>query len=67
MISLQTPGGGGYGNPNERDAESVRLDVIRGKVSAKSAEQDYGVILNEGGKIDQQRTELLRRSRKTGL
>jgi N-methylhydantoinase B len=66
VISLQTPGGGGYGNPHERDANSVRLDVIRGKVSAKSAEQDYGVLFNEKGEIDQQRTEKLRRSGKTG-
>jgi N-methylhydantoinase B len=39
-------GGGGYGNPLERDVEKVRQDVINGYVSAASARQDYGVVID---------------------
>jgi N-methylhydantoinase B len=45
LLSCQTGGGGGYGNPLERSAEEVRMDVIRGYVSTEAAENCYGVIL----------------------
>ena len=37
-------GGGGYGDPLERDPELVRADVLEGWVSVGGAEKDYGVI-----------------------
>jgi N-methylhydantoinase B len=37
-------GGGGYGDPLERDPELVRVDVLEGWVSVAGAEADYGVI-----------------------
>ncbi|GAW28191.1 hydantoinase B/oxoprolinase family protein [Carboxydocella sp. ULO1] len=46
LLSNQTGGGGGYGNPLDRPAEEVRLDVVRGYVSIKAAEESYGVILD---------------------
>jgi N-methylhydantoinase B len=54
-------GGGGWGNPNERDAELVRADVLDGVISLKSALEDYGCAL-EGGdfKINWDRTKKLR-------
>jgi N-methylhydantoinase B len=39
-----TTGGGGWGDPLEREPELVRLDGLRGLVSPDSAERDYGVI-----------------------
>ena len=36
-------GSGGYGNPEERDREALRQDVIDGYVSEESAAQDYGI------------------------
>lgn len=39
-------GGGGYGNPLERDIEEVRWDVINGYVSVEHARQDYGVVID---------------------
>ena len=39
-------GGGGYGNPMERDIEAVRRDVINGYISVESARQDYGVVID---------------------
>jgi len=40
-ISYRTCGGGGYGNPQERDPELVRRDVREGKVSVERAREVY--------------------------
>ncbi|HXD98517.1 MAG TPA: hydantoinase B/oxoprolinase family protein, partial [Candidatus Acidoferrum sp.] len=45
LITVRTPGGGGYGNPLERDPALVRRDVVRGYLTAEDAERDYGVVL----------------------
>jgi N-methylhydantoinase B len=46
-VSFQTPGGGGYGPPGERDPESVLRDVIGGKVNRQRARELYGVVIDE--------------------
>jgi N-methylhydantoinase B len=38
-------GGGGYGDPLDRDPEAVRLDVVDRWVSPRSAREDYGVVI----------------------
>jgi N-methylhydantoinase B len=38
-------GGGGFGDPLERDPGLVRKDVRQGLVSCRSAEEIYGVVL----------------------
>jgi N-methylhydantoinase B len=43
-------GGGGYGDPLDRDLELVLNDVIGGKVSASSARGEYGVVLTGEGR-----------------
>jgi len=43
MVGHRLSGGGGYGNPHDRPAESVRTDVLAGFVSLTSARSDYGV------------------------
>jgi N-methylhydantoinase B len=43
VLSVRTPGGGGYGPPGERDPEAVRRDVRGGKVSAERARAAYGI------------------------
>jgi N-methylhydantoinase B len=43
MVGHRLSGGGGYGNPHDRPAESVRTDVLAGFVSLTSARTDYGV------------------------
>ncbi len=45
IVRVTTPGGGGFGDPLERDAEAVRMDVQRGLVSQRSAAVDYGVVV----------------------
>jgi N-methylhydantoinase B len=47
VIRLETTGGGGWGDPLEREPELVLRDVAQGKVSTRSAEKDYGVVLTE--------------------
>lgn len=61
LIRLVTPGGGGWGDPLERDIEAVRLDVVRKLVSFESAERDYGVIIDrESFEVDEPATDSLR-------
>jgi N-methylhydantoinase B len=60
VIEIITTGGGGWGDPLERDPELVRLDVLRGVVSAERADDAYGVVLSGSGEsieIDEQATE----------
>lgn len=64
VIAFHSAGGGGYGNPFERDPEMVRRDVIYGYVSVERAKEDYGVVIDpETYEIDYQATERLRRGR----
>src|SRR5438128_580271 len=45
LVRVETTGGGGWGDPLEREPERVALDVLQGKVSARAAREDYGVVL----------------------
>lgn len=49
-------GGGGYGDPLDRQPERVLVDVLNDAVSSKSAEAVYGVIIKDGA-IDLAATE----------
>jgi N-methylhydantoinase B len=42
-IRLETPGGGGWGDPGERDPERIRRDLRLGYVTPEAALRDYGV------------------------
>jgi N-methylhydantoinase B len=48
VVSVRTSGGGGYGNPLERDPTAVAADVRGGLLSILAAERDYGVVLGDG-------------------
>ena len=54
--SVQTPGGGGYGDPLDRDPAAVREDVLDGKVSVEAAAESYGVVVDRG-EVDAEATE----------
>ena len=41
IVRIETTGGGGWGDPLDRDPALVELDVLQGKVSAEAAEHDY--------------------------
>jgi N-methylhydantoinase B len=49
-------GGGGYGDPLERDPRLVVSDVLSGSVSVELARAAYGVVLVEGGDVDESAT-----------
>ncbi|WP_296603572.1 hydantoinase B/oxoprolinase family protein [Nocardioides sp.] len=50
VIRIRTTGGGGWGNPLERDPALVVRDVVWRKVSPEAALADYGVVLT--GSLD---------------
>lgn len=43
IISIQTPGAGGYGDPKKRSPQLVIKDIKEGKISLQDARQDYGL------------------------
>ena len=51
-LIIEMPGGGGFGAPQARQAETVADDVRLGFVSAEAAARDYGVVVAEDGRID---------------
>jgi N-methylhydantoinase B len=65
VVQVVTTGGGGWGDPLERETELILRDVIEGRVSIGSAGADYGVVFTadntaEQPRIDQAATSLRR-------
>ena len=48
VVTMDAAGGGGCGDPLERDPSMVRRDVIAGYVTPERAVEDYGVVLESG-------------------
>jgi N-methylhydantoinase B len=59
----RTAGGGGWGDPLERDPAAVAADVANEKVSRDAARELYGVVLTEEGAVDEAATAALRTAR----
>ncbi len=55
VIRIRTTGGGGWGDPLERDPGAVLRDVRWGKVSVAAARDDYGVVI-AAGSVDEAET-----------
>lgn len=53
-------GGGGFGDPHRRPAERVAEEVRYGYISVESARDDYGVVVDEAGRLDEAATAALR-------
>jgi N-methylhydantoinase B len=49
-VRIVTTGGGGWGDPLEREPEMVCYDVLCGLVSEQAANEQYGVVLTKAGK-----------------
>jgi N-methylhydantoinase B len=60
FIRLELPGGGGFGNPAERDPDQVAADVADGLITREIAEQEYRVALTGSGVVDRAATARLR-------
>jgi N-methylhydantoinase B/oxoprolinase/acetone carboxylase alpha subunit len=64
VLRLETPMGGGYGPPLERDPQAVLDDVLDDYVTIEEARDVYGVVLTPDGlAVDAERTAEARRSR----
>jgi len=61
VASIETHGGGGYGDPFQRDPKAVLEDVRNGYVSPEAAQRDYGVVVHTANwTIDSKATARLR-------
>jgi N-methylhydantoinase B len=60
-VIIEMPGGGGLGDPFERDPMKVAEDVDLGLVSRQAAERDYGVMLRDDHTVDHEATASRRR------
>lgn len=66
MVAGYSGGGGGYGDPLERDPAKVLDDVINEYVSLESAKKDYGVVIDSTTwKVQTDKTESLRKQMRT--
>jgi 5-oxoprolinase (ATP-hydrolysing)/N-methylhydantoinase B len=63
-VRLENAGGGGYGDPMERDPEMVLSDVLDGYISVDAARDVYGVVFKDGDRrnlgVDEAKTEELK-------
>jgi N-methylhydantoinase B len=64
VVTIITPGAGGWGDPFSRDPENVLWDVTEGFISSERAAERYGVVVRQAGQreweIDRPATEKLR-------
>jgi len=60
FIRLELPGGGGFGDPAERDPDQVAADVADGLITTEAARGDYRVALMADGGVDRAATAQLR-------
>jgi len=61
IMSAQTPGSGGFGDPFKRRVEHVLEDVLNEKVSVENARKYYGVVVDlKEKKVDEEATAKLR-------
>ena len=62
-VTMMLPGASGYGDPYLREPDRVRRDVEQGFVSRAGAARDYGVAIDEAGRVDEAETRRLRTGR----
>jgi N-methylhydantoinase B len=60
VLVFFAPGGGGFGDPLDREPTRVANDVHNGWVGAAGARDSYGVALTPDGQVDEAGTQTLR-------
>ena len=48
IVSIRTPGGGGFGSPADRDPSAIRRDLDRGLLTEDEARRRYGSLVDDG-------------------
>ena len=66
VVNLRAGGGGGYGDPLDREPAQVAADVRAGIVSARAASASYGVELGPDGAADPAATAVRREEVRAG-
>jgi N-methylhydantoinase B len=64
-VSVGTPGGGGYGDPFERDPDLVTHDVRLGYYTVPEAAARFGVVVDRSGQVDRRATAARRGATQT--
>ncbi len=68
IFKIMTTGGGGWGDPLERETAAVCRDLLEGRITEASARDDYGVIATwdeyDEPAIDEDATEILRQDKR---
>ena len=65
VFSHRLAGGGGWGDPLDRDPELVRIDVWNEKISSEYAYREYGVVMHDPPfQVDLERTKRVRQDMK---
>ena len=59
-VIVRTGGGGGWGDPLDREAAKVQWDVVEDLVSVDAARASYGVVLKKDLSLDEGATKTLR-------
>ena len=62
-LTFMMAGGGGYGDPFERDPKLVQSDVDVGFVTRAATRRDYGVVIDDKGAVDEAATAKCRARR----
>ncbi|MFN2746567.1 MULTISPECIES: hydantoinase B/oxoprolinase family protein [unclassified Bacillus (in: firmicutes)] len=66
VISIHSPGGGGWGDPFQRNPKLILKEVESGLLSEEAAFRQYGVaFVKNGGRlvVDQEKTSIMRKNR----
>jgi N-methylhydantoinase B len=59
-LVLSLPGGGGMGDPLERDIGALSQDVRDGLISVEAARHDYHAVVSREGSVDEKATQEVR-------
>jgi N-methylhydantoinase B len=59
-LIVEMPGGGGYGNPLEREVGLLEADYRNGLVTREAARREYGIVIGPTDEVDPEATRILR-------
>jgi N-methylhydantoinase B len=66
IVRIESAGGGGWGDPLDRDAELVTADMKLGYLSREQAREHHGVEIGPDGKVDIEATRITRERLRDG-